>query len=124
VRLIPKKEFLSFEYEVVFSYHDSKCFGPTDLCILTRPLPRDFVYQSLIDTIECGDSNEYINLHSIAEQDSSFELIQDYNCCSRDGLFEDDSKYYVLSKTDLGNLIQRLTITYNQMPDEFIEEPI
>lgn len=118
MRLISKKEMLTFEHEIVFSYHDSKCFGPTNLCILTKPLPRDFVYQPLIDTIKCNNSDEYLDLHSIAEQDSTFELIQDYDCCSRDGLFEDDSKYYVLSKTDLANLIQRLTITYDQMPEE------
>ena len=120
MRLITKKEMLSFDYEVVFSYHSSECYGPTDLNILTQSLSRDFIYQPLIDTIKCNSSDEYADLHSIAEQDSSFELTQDYDCCSRDGLFEDDSKYYVLSKKDLGNLIRRLTTTYEQM----IEEPL
>jgi hypothetical protein len=123
MKLIHKKELLLLDHEIVFSYHNDTYLGPHDLCILTQTLPRDFVYQPLINTIECNGSDEYADLHAIAEQDSNFDLIQDYNCCSRDGLFEDDSKYYVLSKNDLGKLIDRLSITFNQMPDEIISEP-
>lgn len=118
MRLINKSELLSFAHEVVFSYYDPRAFGPQDLCIYTESLPNDFIYQPLIDSIEYGDSSQYFDLHSIGEQDSSFELEQDYYCCSRDRLFENDSKYYILSKKDLGNLINRLNETYDQMPDD------
>ena len=120
MRLITKKEMLSFDYEVVFSHRYQNNFGPQDLCIYVQSLNNEFIYQPLIDTSECNNYEEYADLHFIAEQDSTFNLVQDYDCASRDGLFEDDSKYYVLSKKDLGNLIQRLMTTYNQMPEESI----
>ena len=59
-----------------------------------------------------------MNLINLAEMDDTFEILPDYECQSRNGMFEDEDRYYVLSKQDLRHLIDRLTRTYEQMPDE------
>ena len=54
----------------------------------------------------------------MAKEDDKYEIPVDYEYQSRDGMFEDDDRYYVLSKGDLKKLIDRLKSAYEQMPDE------
>jgi hypothetical protein len=121
VKLIHKKEFLKLKHEVVFHYYGG-CF-PEDLNIFIEPCgERDFIYQGLIGALESMSDDHDLDMISCAEEDSSFDIPVDYECASRDGYFEDTDKYYVLTKNDLHKLIQRLTVVYDQMPDEAKEE--
>lgn len=116
-----KKEFLKLNHEAVFHYYNGSF--PEDLNIFIEPCgERDFIYQSLIGAFDSSGSDHAMDMINCAEENSSFDIPVDYKCCARDGYFEDNDKYYVLSKNDLHKLIERLTIAYDQMPDEVQEE--
>ncbi len=117
MKLIHKKDMLKLNHEVVFHYYNGGY--PCDLSIYGQSLgERDFIYQMLIGSFDSSGSDESMDMICMAERDNNFDIPVDYESGSRDGLFEDDSRYYVLSKNDLRQLIDRLSITYNQMPDD------
>lgn len=121
MQLMHKKDLLKLGHEVVF--HDYNGAHPSDMSIYCFACgEHDFIYQPLIASFLSAGSNHDMDLIYQAKEDDKFDIAQDYECQSREGLFEDDSRYYVLSKDDLGKLIQRLTRTYDQMPDEAKEE--
>lgn len=116
MRLISKKELLSIPHEIVFSYLKNYKSEPDDLCIYMQNLGNDFTYQPLIDSIKSDNYYEYIDILRTSYGDSSFEIELDLDFVHRDGFFEESDRYYIYSKEDLKKLIDRLLITYHQMP--------
>jgi len=117
MKLMHKKDMLKLTHEVVFHHYNGSF--PEDLNIFCHPCgERDFIYQQLICAFDSRGSDHSMDMINIAEQDDNYNIPVDYECASRDGMFEDDDRYYVLSKEDLKKLIDRLTVTYEQMPGE------
>ncbi len=121
MKLIHKKDLLKINHEVIFHHYTGAY--PEDFNIYIETCgERDFIYQSLIGAFDSSGSDHDMKMINCAEENSDFDIPVNYDCASRDGYFEDNDKYYVLSKVDLKKLIDRLTITYNQMPDETEKE--
>lgn len=117
MKLMHKKDMLKLNHEVVF--HNYTGAFPEDLNIFCDPCGEsDFIYQPLIGAFHSSGSNHDMDMINLAEANDKYEIPVDYECASRDGMFEDDDRYYVLSKGDLKKLIDRLTTAYEQMPDE------
>lgn len=83
-----------------------------DLCIKGETLPTrvgcpDFYYQPIADAIRCADSEEFADLLDEAQADG-ISVPMDFECESRDGLFERDQLFAVFEPEDTWRLIQRL----------------
>ena len=117
MKLMHKKDMLKLNHEVVF-HHYTGAF-PEDLNIFCNSCgARDFIYQQLIGSFDSRGSDHSMDMIYMAKEDDKYEIPVDYEYQSRDGMFEDDDRYYVLSKGDLKKLIDRLKSAYEQMPDE------
>lgn len=117
MKLMYKKDLLKLTHEVVFHHYNGSF--PEDLNIFCNSCgERDFIYQPLIGSFYSSGSNHDMGMIYMAKEDNTYEIPLDYECQSRDGIFEDDDRYYVLSKDDLKKLIDRLTVTYEKIPGE------
>lgn len=56
-------------------------------------LEHDFIYQDLIGNIDADDSGILGNMIDDAMEDDNVSLPLDFNCCGRDGLFDEGSTF-------------------------------
>lgn len=89
----------------VFAKYDPCIFG--EIQVKGETWGNDFLTQYLVDAIDCSGSDELYRLLHDAEHNGT-ELDMDFDCGSRDGLFDDDQLFAVFSKKDLKGLIVRL----------------
>jgi len=113
MRIVNLQEFRSLPDGTVFMKYDPCIFGELevrqDLCG-----DRDFLSESLIN-IENNSSDDYLNKLDDAERDSSIELKLDFDYTGRDGYFEDEQLFAVLSMEDLFGLKDKIDRCLQQM---------
>jgi len=77
------------------------------LMIKGQTWEHDFIYQDLIGNIECTDSGDFCNkLDEALENSKSLGL--DFDCMSRDGLFDEDQLFAIYEDEDVKGLIKRI----------------
>ena len=115
MKILSRQEFLALDEEVVFtSQAEGHEYIFSNLSIKGETIydfegvPIDFYYLDLICPIEHSGSTQWADFVTAAHKDSSLSLRPDYECGSRDGMFDEKEKYVVLDKSDLKKFINRL----------------
>lgn len=110
MKIVNLDQFIAMPAGTVFAKYEPCVFG--DLLIKEDSIPetRDFFYQPLVDTIDSRNSDEHFDLLEAAEHKGA-SVPLDYNCISRDGLYEPAQLFAVWERTDVEGLIARLQET-------------
>lgn len=123
MKILNRKEFLALEGEHVFAKYEPCCTGELSLFV-SGSYDDDFNAQSLSpdSTIESRSGDEMCYLMDKMEKDSSIDTPMDYHCYGRDGLFDKDQMFAVLSGKDVSDLIERLIeVRESQIQQEMVE---
>lgn len=111
MRIVSKKTFMALPQGTIFSEYKP--------CIISGLFIKgcnpgewrsDYLELDLIESVECKDSEERVDILDNSELDGS-EFKFDYELYGRNGLFEDDQLYLVYSKEDVKRLIDVLSKT-------------
>ena len=109
MRILNRKQFLALEGEQVYAkYRPQIC---EDLCIkLCSYGTNDFLVQCLSPELSLDDEGSADNMDKLHEMghDASLDLPANYDYAGRDGCFDEDQLFLVLSKSDVLALIERL----------------
>lgn len=110
MKIINRIEFLKLPNNTLFSTYDPCVFGEIQIKGETIGT-NDFRVQSINDAINCGSSNDFYDILDKAQESSeSFDL--NFDCWSRDGLYDPDTQLYaVWDNKDVEALIERLKKT-------------
>lgn len=121
MRILNRKQFLALKGEVVFAKY-TPCHTE-DLGIKVQSFDNDFIYQDLDpvcvieETFKDCDyaiGNTGTDQHYLAYHD---DMPADLDCCSRDGCFDDDQLFMVLSRVDVEAYVKRLQQALSRMED-------
>ena len=105
MKIVDRKTFLALPPETLFAKYEPCAFE--DLCIKGETWGDDFLVQDITGSIECCDSNEFVNRldHSEATEES---VPMDFECTGRDGCFDEGQLFAVWEPNDVRALIERL----------------
>jgi len=113
MKIINRKEFLDLPPGVVFAKYEPCVFSGLAIkessYVSQEGYAGDFVVQGLGVEVECANSDDYVTQCNKAEKGEDVPL--DFDCAGRDGLFENEQLFAVLSKEDVQKLIHRLQET-------------
>lgn len=113
MRIVGREEFLKLPDGTVYSSYSSLgIIG--GLYIKEETLDNDWWYQDCLSCVKSHDTNEFIDTMLKAEEDNKFDFDIDLACLNRDGLYEEDDKFLIYNKQDLGKLIDRLKGIYEK----------
>jgi hypothetical protein len=113
MRIVNRTDFLSLPSGIIYSKYQQ--LGIIEgLYEKGDTWSDDWIYQSLLDSVDCNDSDEFANIMFAAEEGSEFKM--DLNCGERDGVFDDNDKFVVYDKKDLDKLVVRLIGSFNKYP--------
>ena len=105
MKIVDRKTFLELPKNILFSKFEPCLFG--ELLIKGETWGNDFWCQQIKDAIDCNDSGEFADiLFDAIENETHFNM--DFECESRDGLFEDGQLFAVWETDDINQLIGRL----------------
>ena len=113
MKIIDRKTFLEMPPGIIYAKYEPCNFGGLNIkwesMIHANDYSGDFVCQGLGVEVKCDDSDEFESQCSKAEKGEEIDL--DFECAGRDGLFEKDQLFAILSKKDVELLINRLQET-------------
>lgn len=101
MRIVSRNEFLSCPHGTMFSKYRDVVFD--SLCIKGDSTGNDFWYVSLAESVDCEDIVEVM-----IDRKSGQVFRFDFECYSRDGLFDSDQLFAVWDSEDVLNLINIL----------------
>ncbi|RWF33754.1 hypothetical protein [Mesorhizobium sp.] len=106
MKIVDRKTFLAMPAGVLFCKFKPYIFG--EVSIKTGTVGNDFVVQDIAGWFEgAHDTFSYIDgIDAMIEKGVSYPM--DYDCDSRDGLFDEDQLFAVWERTDMERLIARL----------------
>jgi hypothetical protein len=104
MKIINRKQFLALPEGVLYAKFNPCIFG--DIAIKEESLSNDWYYQDLLE-LDVNDSGEWADtLFEGMEKGTSITM--DFDCVSRDGLFDEEQLFAVFEKEDVISLIERL----------------
>jgi len=104
MRIVNKQEFLKLPENTLFSKYSPCNFG--DLCIKGESIgTMDFYYQPLSNAIKCNDTAEFFDACTRTEKES---IEMDFNCLTRDGMFDEEQLFSVWEEKDLKGFMAKL----------------
>jgi len=106
VRIVNLTEFRLLPSGVVFMKYRPCIFD--EISVKGETWEVDFLYTGLTNDIDCSGSVEEFDILSKAEGDSKFSISLDFDCESRDGMFDDDQLFAVYEQKDIDGLIEKL----------------
>ena len=108
MKIIDRRSFLAMPPGTVFCKYEPVIFG--EILIKEESLENDFFYTQTISAID-GDSpgDIFEMLENSKESGSSFNM--DFDCVSRDGMFDDEGLFVVFEEKDVIMLIDKLSRT-------------
>lgn len=112
MRIITRQELLGLHEGAVYSEYAPCHFGTFQ--IKGESLKNDWYYQEISNAIAADSSDEAFEKLLLA-QDGKQTFSMDFDCMSRDGLFDEDQLYAVWEKEDVEALVKRL----NQALDDY-----
>lgn len=120
MKIVNRQTFLSMPPGTVFAKYEPCNFG--DLCILLEAWPAsdnpcDFVYLSLADAIDHDGSADFMEKLDRARE-TGCSLAMDFECGTRDGLFDADQLFAVFEWQDVLSLIATLQATLPKSDDQ------
>ena len=106
MKIINLTEFRAMPEGTVFCKYQPCCFG--ELEIKGETWEHDFICASLTGVIESEGSDDMMNkLDQYEKSKESFKLDLEYY--GRDGLYEDNQLYAIYEKSDIQQLVNKLT---------------
>lgn len=112
MKIINRKQFLRLPEGILYAKFRPCLFG--DLAIKEESISNDWRYQDLLE-LDVKDSQEWQDvLFEGMEKGTSIPM--DFNCVSRDGLFDETQLFAVLEKEDVISLIERLNSVVPDYP--------
>lgn len=105
MRIVDRKTFLAMPSGTLFSKYVPCVFE--NMQIKGDSLANDFLYQQIVDAIDCRDSGEFAALLDDSERDGT-SIPMDFDCQGRDGCFDEDQLFAVWERADVNALIERL----------------
>jgi|GEM_PF-1373079 len=115
MKIVDLRAFLALPAETVFSKYEPCSFE--NICIKGESMTNDFAYQQIHDAVDSGDTGEFVDiLESATETGESFEM--DFDCQSRDAMFDKDQLFAVWERQDVYYLIKRLQKTLKLSSEE------
>lgn len=111
MKIINKTEFYALPEGTVYSDYEPYIFSNLKVkqdTVYNDGQPVDFLYESLIGNIDTNNSDHFIDILDDAEKNKT-SLPMDFNCCERDGLFEEKEQLFAIyEKKDLADFIKKL----------------
>jgi hypothetical protein len=110
MKIVTRAQFMEYPAETVFSNYTPCYFGHLEIkgdSIIHDGRPIDWLYQPISDAVESKDSRELFE-KLIASAKSGESLSLDFECQSRDGMFDDRQLYAVWEPRDVAALMLRL----------------
>jgi hypothetical protein len=102
MRFVTKQEFLTLPEGTIFSRFKPNVI--TDLAIKAETvMQNDFCYIDLVGNVDAYDSGEYLDT-----LDGRKRFKADYECSSRDGMFDPKQEFVIYEKSDVQDLINVL----------------
>lgn len=106
MKIVNRQTFMSLPENTVYSNYEPCNFGP--LSIKQESIRDiDFYTMAINDAILSDSSEQFVDILTIAEKEGS-SIKLDFECCGRDGLFEEDQLFAVWEDDDIVQLIKRL----------------
>lgn len=107
MRIVDRATFLALPAGTVYAKYMPCVFE--DLCIKddTSVGYNDWYYQQIVDAVESESSNDWADKLFDAQENGT-SMPMDFDCASRDGLYEDDQLFAVWEPQDVRDLIHRL----------------
>jgi len=106
VKILNRQQFLALTDDVLFSKYKPCYFENIEIKHQSLE-SNDYIYQNIVDAIDCNSSDEFSYKLELAENGASIDL--DFNCAGRDGCFDDDQLFAVWEKKDVQMLINKLS---------------
>jgi hypothetical protein len=109
MKIVDRKTFLALPPETLFSK-----YGGPESCVIGELLIKgetwtnDFLYQEIVDSVNTDSGGDAYEIIERAEK-SGESFAMDFNCLSRDGLFDQDQLFLVWEKADVDALKERLS---------------
>jgi len=104
MRIVNLQEFRKLPKGTVFAKYSHCEFD--ELMVLDEIWECDFIYSSLIGNVLNVSSEDFFEKCTSMENGNSENL--DFECTSRDGLFDDDQLFAVYEKEDIKQFIEKL----------------
>ena len=105
MRIVNRATFLALPENTVFSKYKPCVFD--EIAVKGETMGNDFVTQRVSDAIEAPNSCEFIDLLLRAEKTGE-SMKMDFDCGSRDGLFDAGQLFAVWEEADVRGLIELL----------------
>jgi len=105
MRVVNRSVFLSLPAGTIFCKFEPLIFG--DLLIKGETSSNDFMYQSIADAVDYENTDHFVDLMDKAAKDGA-SVAMDFDCQSRDGLFDDNQLFAIWERQDVEGLIARL----------------
>jgi len=106
VRIVNRETFLALQAGVMFSKYSPLVFGELMIKGDTAQ-PNDFWYQDIADAVAGHSSNERMDTLFDSEK-SGASFAMDFECESRDALFDADELFAVWEQADIDAFKKRL----------------
>jgi hypothetical protein len=105
MKIVNREQFLQMPPNTVFSKYKPCILS--DLRIKGESWGNDFLCQDIENAVECDNLNDF-EVKLIVAEESGASVSFDFNCESRDGMFDDDQLFAVWESADVQALIERL----------------
>lgn len=106
MRIVDRKTFLSLSPNTLFSKYEPFVFGPLEIKMDTLD-SNDFIVQEVHDSVDCESMEDRDEKLTNAERIGD-AFCMDFDCCGRDGCFDENQLFAVWDDHDVKLLIGRL----------------
>ena len=113
MRIVDRQKFLALPGGALFSKYEPCNFS--ELMIKGDTLHTDFYCMDLASAIKSNDTVEFVDTLTRAKE-SGCSIAMDFNCESRDGLFDQEQLFAVWEPADVVSLIERLQEAMLEFP--------
>lgn len=111
MKIVNLDQFLSMPPNTVYSKYEPHVFG--ELCIKGESIHDiDFFYQPINGSFKYKDTDEFLENLAVAEGGKNIPM--DFDCQSKDGIFEYGQLFAVWEDKDVSDLIERLKLCINK----------
>lgn len=107
MRILNREQFLAMPPNTLFcEYYGHPEFG--QLCVKLDSYGENAFVYVVLDSVSSDDSDNFGNL--LAEKSNGETFSMDFDCTSRDAIYEPDRCFAVFEPQDVKQLIARLTL--------------
>lgn len=113
MKIVNKQEFYKLPEGTIYSNYEPCVFDGLKIkqsTIYDGDKPIDFFFENLIGNIDAKDSVQLVDVLIEAEENKT-SIKLDFNCCERDGLYDENALYAIYEPGDIEKLVSKLIYT-------------